>query len=287
MHSLLALALDVILPIPLRDESSYDCMEVTVKQKRFYYILMVTVLGLLMLATAAIAQESNRPGQIGTGVLVLGQPFVPTGVKDATAADGVKQILPASNAAKLDIGASVTPAVTYVYKVRETFEGSWPSGKWSTYDRNGATGGQVCWNDNSWIHFRGHWSGASAAGCANGIDPYTQFYPNNMNSWMVNGPFSTVGAKSGQLNFKYWNQSEYSYDYLWWCVSPDNIDYYCFNHTGDSHGWKTGQLNLKSVPGYGNMLGDPSVWAAWVFTSDGTYGDNGGFVDNAGIVVKK
>jgi hypothetical protein len=260
-------------------------MEDTVNQKRFYYVLLVTVLGLLMLATAAIAQESNRPEQIGTGVLVLGQPFVPTGVKDATAADGAKHILPTSSAAKLDIGASVTPAAGFVYKVRETFEGVWPNGNWYTYDNNG--GSQVCWNDTNWIDFRGNWSGASMAGCANGVDPHFSFYPNNMNSWMVNGPFSTVGAKSGQLNFKYWNESEYGYDYLWWCVSPNNSTYYCFNHTGDSNGWKTGKLNLKSVPGYGNMLGDPSVWAAWVFTSDGDTVDDGGFVDNAGIVVKK
>lgn len=255
-------------------------------QKRFYYVLLVTVLGLLILVTAAIAQESNGPERIDTATIVLGQPFTPAGVKDGAAADGVKAFMPASNAAKLDVGASVTPAA-FVYKVRETFEGVWPNGNWYTFDNNGATGGVVCWDDDSWISFRGNWSGASAAGCANGIDPYSQFYPNNMNSWMVNGPFSTVGAKSGQLNFKYWNQSELNWDYLWWCASPNGTNFYCIRHSGNSNGWKTGKLNLKAVPGYGNMLGDSSVWAAWIFTSDGTNVDDGGFVDNAGIVVKR
>lgn len=257
------------------------------KQKRFYYVLLVTVLGLLMLATAAIAQDANRVERIGTGVLVLGQPFVPEGVKDPAAADGAKALMPASNAAKLAIEPDATDA-GFVYKVRETFEGVWPNGNWYTYDNNGATGGQVCWDDDDWIDFRGSWSGASMNGCANGVDPAFSYYPNNMNSWMVNGPFSTVKGKTGsQLNFKYWNQSELGFDYLWWCASPDGSNFYCFNHTGNSGGWQTGKLNLKNVPGYGNMLGDPTVWAAWVFTSDSTFVDDGAFVDNAGIVVKK
>lgn len=257
------------------------------KQKRFYYVLLVTVLSLLILATAAIAQDTNRVERIDTAIIELGQPFVPEGVKDGAASDGVKEIMPSSDAAKLAIEPNATSA-GFVYKVRETFEGVWPNGNWFTYDNNGATGGQVCWDDDDWIHFRGFWSGASMNGCANGVDPTFSFYPNNMNSWMVNGPFSTVGGITGsQLNFKYWNQSELNFDYLWWCASPNGTTFYCIRHSGNSGGWKTGKLNLKAVPGYGNMLGDPSVWAAWIFTSDGSIVDDGGFVDNAGIVVKK
>ena len=121
------------------------------------------------------------------------------------------------------------------------------------------------------------------AGCANGVDPYYYFYPNNMNSWMVNGPFSTVGARYGKLSFKYWNQSEYGYDFFYWCASADGTNFYCMRHTGNSGGWRSGALNLKAVPGYGNMLGDPTVWAAWVFTSDGSIVDDGAFVDNAAV----
>lgn len=258
-------------------------------QKRFLVVLLLSLFVLVM-AVAVVAAD-DPVEKIDTGVLVLGQPFVPTGaVKDDNAADATKdaRILPAAPAKKLGVAPALeTPTAKVVYKVRETFEGVWPNGNWYTYDNNGATGGYVCWNDNSWIHFRGRWSGASAAGCANGIDPYTQYYPNNMSSWMVNGPFSTVGAKVGKLNFKYWNQSELNFDYLWWCASPDGVNFYCMRHSGNSGGWRSGLLNLKNVPGYGNMLGDPTVWAAWVFTSDISNVDDGGFVDNAGIVVTK
>lgn len=251
------------------------------KQQRFVYILWVVVLGLLLTVTV-VAAASGSNEVTGTGILVLGQPFMPEGgVKDGSY-QAEKEIMPLAPAQKLAI--TEAPDVN-IYFVREQFEGVWPNGNWYTYDDNGATGGQVCWDDDSWIHFRGSWSGASAAGCANGIDPYTQYYPNNMDSWMVNGPFSTVNARYGKLNFKYWNQSESYYDRLWWCASPNNVDWYCKWVSGNSGGWKSGGLNLKAVPGYGNMLGDPTVWAAWVFTSDGDTVDDGGFVDNAAVKV--
>lgn len=257
-------------------------------QKRFGYILLVTILGLFMMATVAGAQESNRGGQIDTAIAILGQPFVPDGpAKEGVAPEtAAPAVLPMTDEQKLAV-APEAPSVIYVYKVRETFEGLWPNGNWYTVDTNGATGGQVCWDDDDFKYFRGRWSGYAANGCANAIDPQFSFYPHQMDSWMVNGPFSTVGATAGKLNFKYWNKSEANFDYLWWCASPNGSTFYCVRHTGNSGGWKSGLLNLKTVPGYGNMLGDPTVWAAWRFTSDSSIANVGAFVDNAGIVVSR
>lgn len=258
-------------------------------QKRFFYVLLVTVLGLFLAVTIVAAQGDTQVEKIDTGMLVLGQPFVPDGpAKDGMTVNRMKElgIVPATPAEKMGLSPTITPSKV-LYKVRETFEGVWPNGLWYTYDNNGSTGGQVCWDDDNWIYFKGSWSGASANGCANGIDPWSEYYPDNMYSWMVNGPFSTVGAKNAKIGFKYWNQSELNYDFLWWCASADGSNFYCYRHSGDSHGWKSGSINLKRVPGYGSMMGDPTVWAAWVFTSDGNVVDDGGFVDNAGIVVKR
>lgn len=252
------------------------------KQKRFVYILWVVVLGLLLSVTV-VAAANGRTEITGTGKLVMGQPFVPEGVKDG-AWQAEKAIMPLAPAEKL---AVVEAPNVNLYFVRETFEGIWPNGAWVTYDNNGGTGGQVCWNDTNWIDFKGNWSGGSAVGCANGIDPFTQYYPNFMDSWMVNGPFSTVGARSGKVNFKYWNESEPYWDRLWWCASVDYVNWYCKYTSGDSNGWKSGGLNLKKMTGYGSMLGDSSVWVAWVFTSDVNNVDDGGFVDNAGIKITR
>lgn len=254
--------------------------------KRVIYVLAVALLTLFV-AAAATAQDNNAPVErIDTAMLVLGQPFVPDGpakvgvVEEAAPAQDA--VMPPSDAAKLGLAPERNAPNVNIYFVRETFEGIWPNGNWYTFDNNGATGGQVCWNDTSYKWFRGHWSGGSMTGCANGVYP-TVNYPNNMESWMVNGPFSTVNALYGKLNFKYWNVSELNYDYLWWCLSPNGTNFYCKRHTGNSGGWKSGTLNMKSVPGYGNMLGDPTVWAAWVFTSDSSITYKGAFVDNAGI----
>jgi hypothetical protein len=259
---------------------------------RFLTVVLMMFLVALLPMTVALAEETAPDETMDTAVAVLGVPFIPNGpakaggVQDAAKVQG--SFLPPSDAAKLAIAPNspATPSA-YVYYVRETFEGVWPTGKWYTFDNNGGTGGQVCWDDDDWIHFKGSWSGASMNGCANGVDPNYYYYPNNMDSWMVNGPFSTVGARAGKLNFKYWNQSEKNWDYLWWCASANGSTFYCVRVSGNSNGWKSGNLNLKNVPGYGNMLGDPSVWAAWRFTSDGSFVDDGAFVDNAAVVVTR
>ena len=258
------------------------------KQKRFFYILLIALLGLFLTVAVVSAGGGDESQKIDTAVTILGQPFAPDGpVKEGVVPEEmVPPVMPQTDEQKLAIEPAA-PSVVYIYKVRETFEGVWPNGNWYTVDNNGATGGSVCWDDDDWKPFRGRWSGNPANGCTNWVDPQFSFYPNNMDSWMVNGPFSTVGATAGKLNFKYWNKSELNFDYLWWCASPNGTTFYCIRHTGNSGGWKSGLLNLKNVPGYGNMLGDSSVWAAWRFTSDVNVTNVGAFVDNAGIVVSR
>ena len=254
-------------------------------QKRFLYVLLVTILGVLLVATAVAAQGSG--GHYGTAVRVRGQAYVaPAGVKPNSPAPAAKQILPASNAAKLAI-AQPAAAGPFVYRLHETFEGDWPTGDWYTYDNNGSTGGDVCWDDENWIAFQGMWSGWPAGGCTDGLDANIDYYPNDMDSWAVVGPFSTEHAKSGWVQFKWWNQSEEDYDYFSWCASVDNSTFYCKTFSGDSEGWRNGRLNLRGMPFYGNMLGEEQVWVAFIFTSDYSNVDDGPFVDQVRIVVRK
>lgn len=254
-----------------------------VTQKRFLYVLLVTVLGLLLLATAVSAAQGG--GKTGEAVRVRGQaPAAHAGVKPAAAPSAPKQLRPPSSAAKMGIAPQA--AGPFVYRLHETFEGIWPTPAWNTFD-NDPAGSDVCWDDENWIAFQGAWSGFGAGGCADGVDPNIDYYPDYVDSWAVVGPFSTEGAKSGEVQFKFWSQTEEDYDYFYYCASVDDATYYCKYHTGDSEGWRNGRLNLRGMPFYGNMLGEEQVWVAFIFYSDYSNVDDGTFIDQVRIVVKK
>ena len=169
--------------------------------------------------------------------------------------------------------------------VNEGFEGSWPNSLWSAFDNNGATGGFYCWDDDDFWPFSGFWSAWPANGCGNGVDPQFFFYPNNADSWMTYGPFNLVGAKQAQLTFRYWNDSEKNFDWFYWCASGNGANYGCKRVSGFNN-WKNVTFNLAKVPLWGDLRKDPSVWIAFIFTSDGSNVNDGPFVDNVVVRVK-
>ena len=111
-------------------------------QKRFFYVLLVTVLGLFLAATVVAAQGDTAVEKIETAMLVLGQPYVPDGpAKDGVTVNRMKEggIMPATPTEKIGLSPTITPSKA-LYKVRETFEGVWRTGLWYTDDNKGATG---------------------------------------------------------------------------------------------------------------------------------------------------
>lgn len=262
-------------------------------KRRTVSITAVVLLLAAMIPMLAMAQGAGQGERTGSIVLRMGDHPLPAAgdiaksgqAESVKEAAGSRDILPKTDEEKLGIDPR-TPAGT-ILKIKEGFESAWPNGAWYTFDNNGSTGGTLCWDDENWIAKKGSWSGWPAGGCAGGLNPNNSYYPNNMDSWMVYGPFSTSGAKNGNLKFNYWNQSEEGYDYLYWCVSPNYADWYCDWHTGSTaNKWKVGKINLKSVPGYGSMLGDSSVYLAFVFQSDSSEVDDGPFIDEVSLVVK-
>lgn len=164
--------------------------------------------------------------------------------------------------------------------MQEGFEGAFPNGSWRAYDQDGATNGEYYWDDDDYIAYNGYWSAWAANGGANGLDPYYYYYPNNMKSWMIYGPFDLSNASDAEMLFYYWNQSEINYDWFSWYASPNGTNFYGYRVSGDSGGWKSVNFDLTSVPGYGSLLGDSSVWIAFSFNSDYSIVDDGPFVDN-------
>ncbi len=167
----------------------------------------------------------------------------------------------------------------------EGFEGAFPNSAWSTFDNNGTTYGEYYWDDDDYKPYSGGWSAWVANGGANLLDPQYYYYPNNLHSWMVYGPFDLSNAADAELLFYYWNQSELNYDYFGWYASTNGTNFYGYRVSGDSAGWRYVNFDLTAVPGFGNLVGDSSVWIAFIFTSDGSLVDDGAFVDN--IVLQK
>lgn len=183
-------------------------------------------------------------------------------------------------AAATETPASLDASVTLL---QEDFDGNFPAGNWRVLDQDGTKNGEYTWDDDDFKRLNGTSSAWVANGGKNGLDPEFYNYPDNLQSWMIYGPFDLTDASSANFTFSYWNVSEINYDYLGWYASPNGNDFYGMRVSGNSMGWKPVTLNMASVPVVGNLLGDSSVWIALRFTSDGNTTDRGAFIDQLRI----
>lgn len=195
--------------------------------------------------------------------------------------------------------ATPTPTATstggYFDIYYDNFEGTFP-GPWqlaSTGSTPGFEWGQSnCQAQNSTFSAWGIGGGSSGQGY-----PCASNYPNNVETWMTYGPFSTAGLTASYMTFGTWFYTEQSYDFICYLASavggtdPTDYEGWCWSGdsqsvTGNVAGWIQEFLNLGDIYGDGtvNFLGDSSVWVSFYFYSDEifTY-PTGAFVDNAWI----
>lgn len=162
----------------------------------------------------------------------------------------------------------------------QDFEGTFPATGWTVFDNDGSANGEYYWDDDDYKPHTGSWSAWCANGGADGLDPQTYYYPNDMQSWMVYGPVDLSAASDAELLFYYWNQSEADYDDFMWTASTNGTNFYGYKVNGDSGGWQFVNFDLTSVPTLGDVTGSSSVWIAFIFNSDSSTVDDGAFVDD-------
>ena len=167
----------------------------------------------------------------------------------------------------------------------EGFEGNFPEDNgWALYSGdNGYT-----WDDDDYKPSSGNKSGWCAGGSYSGnpeLDPQTDYYPDNMQGWMVYGPFDLSDATDAMVVFKYWLESENDYDYFGWYASTDGGNFYGYITSGNSSGWVERTFDLTDVYELGDLSGQPQVWIAFNFTSNGSVAYKGAFLDD--IEIKK
>ncbi len=162
--------------------------------------------------------------------------------------------------------------------MEEDFEGTFPSGAWSVL-------GDPTWDDDDFKPHSGSWSAWCANGGLSGLDPASSDYPNNMNAWMIYGPFDLSDASDGELLFYYWNESEVDFDHFMYMASTNGTNFYGYKVSGNSGGWKYINFDLTDVYTLGNLCGESSVWIGFKFDSDTSVTYKGAFVDD--IILQK
>lgn len=215
---------------------------------------------------------------------------------DESSASRYLVFLPAVLAAS-DIEANnEVSAATYWYTIKyESFNDSFPN-EWQVYDCNGNQyGGEEYWGAANYVigspdTFTTNKIAWVARGGTKGMDPRYYGYPNQACAWMIYGPFSLSSVSQARMTFKFWNESELTYDVFSWMAYCNGMPYFSgLNHSGKSDGWDNITLDLGNIPGYapgtGSCLGNSNVWVAFRFISNANRIGTGAFVDD--VVIQK
>lgn len=161
--------------------------------------------------------------------------------------------------------------------LNETFESTFPSANWSLSDQS-SDGCEFLWDDDDYRAQSGAWAAWPANGGANALDPAASYYPPNMRSWMIYGPFSLSNATDAILSFDLWRQLENTVDYVFAGASSDGVNFTGLSYSGTAS-WTSITLNLSSY------AGDSSVWIGFLFVSDASVQMEGAWIDD--VVVER
>ena len=173
--------------------------------------------------------------------------------------------------------ATATPTETsqptsgWVPIFQDGFEGAFP-GEWTVFDQNGSTAGEYFWQARDCRPHAGESSAWAVGGGSNGSTLVCgSNYPNDAAAWLIYGPFSLANATDADLRFRMWlNSAAYS-DYFSYLISTDGGSFMGYQVSGSSSGgWIDRTLSLATDPGIGSLLGEESVWIAFIFSSDGS-----------------
>jgi hypothetical protein len=196
-----------------------------------------------------------------------GQGAGKTGAREQSATPGL--VGQRSDAQSRAAQASQLQAAGWTLRGLEDFEGAFGTGvtcgfsgeAWSLEDY-GPDGFDRTWGDDDYRPWYGSWSAWPAAGGADALDPQLYYYPDNLDSWMICGPFDFSNAADVFVDFGLWLDSELYYDWFYFGASLDDLTYDVYYWSGYSAGWLYEPFWLTNYAGYSQ------VWLAWIFSSD-------------------
>jgi hypothetical protein len=161
----------------------------------------------------------------------------------------------------------------------EDFEGAFPTGLWQVL-------GDPTWASDDCNPSTGSYSAWCASGGPSRLDPCAPSnYPNDLEAWMIYGPFDLSSAEKAEVIFDYWLESEFDNDWLFWGASTDGVDYYGQKTSSGTGAWQNRTFDLSAVPELGDLTGQSDIRISFLFTSTESVTYRGAFVDNIAISV--
>ncbi len=244
------------------------------------------------LTLPAADSSSGRPSLAPAGIVATTTIHLPVIMMNYPPATPTPTVTPTFEPAPTEIlepTPTETPEPVWVTILSEDFEGGFP-GPWQLVDRNGSIGGDYVWGQRFCDHFVGYYGGwaIGGGGSGQGLDCYPQLYFDDIDSWMIYGPFSLADASAAELRFYMltWMDNNPRHDQLCALASTDNAHFYGDCFTGNSIGWQRPFIDLSAVPTLGSLMGQPQVWIAFSYTSRGSFTKGGrAYIDD--IVLRK
>lgn len=150
--------------------------------------------------------------------------------------------------------------------VNDNFEGAFPNTSACTLWDFSNDGFDRYWGLDSTRYYtatggtRSIWP---ARGGANGVDPATNNYPKNLNSWLICGPYDFTNAQRLMVRFQRWvDIPDADGDSLFFGASTDSFTFHGASWRG------VGQYWVEETLWFNQYEGQPQVWVALVFDSD-------------------
>ncbi len=122
-------------------------------------------------------------------------------------------------------------------------------------------------------------AGSKSVYCAGSTISPPGPYASNMVAWLEAGPFDLSNIDSASLEFDTWFDTELDADGFFAGASTDGNNYSGTEWTGDTDGWQHKTLDLAG------FVGQPKVWIAFKFDSDGSTNHEGAYVDEIRLVT--
>jgi hypothetical protein len=120
------------------------------------------------------------------------------------------------------------PVTSWNTLLSDSFEGGFPGATWQV---SGSPGwGRTTYSSHSGSY--SVWCAGSSLSASGGA------YANNMNAWMIYGPFSLTDATSANLSFYFRNYSETNCDYFECMASTDGQHFFGTQWTGNGNNWQ-------------------------------------------------
>ena len=233
-------------------------------------VLVVVLLLVAMIPALAMAKGGAKPEATGTVRIDIRQPIGPQ--LDAQLGVSSRGPRPAGSVTLASRAAQgIQPNAVYGL-LNESFENG--ASDWLFFEDGLSS---VGWDPTTLDSKRGQYSLYSAA---YDNDEFTNpFYDYDMFS----GAFYEMdlqGARRVQMRFQFKNDSEFGYDYFYYCVTTDMFNFYCGYHTGSTNDkWRLVTIDSRTDPVLASMLGEPFVYFGYIFESDFIINDRGAFVD--------